>query len=965
MRPNTPRMRLWLGVGVAAVSSVVAATGAFGGSVASSADKITTVAGHLAGGFGGDGGPATSAYLSSPSGVAVDEQGSVYIVDTDNYRVRKITPGGTITTIAGTGVGGGGGDGDGGPATSARLSHPTYTGQGLAVDGQGNVYIADSYQLRKVSRSGTITTIAGTGAYGFSGNGVPAIAAVFGTLAGVAVDGSGNLFIADGYCNCVRKVSAGVITTFAGTAKRPGFSGDGGPATLAQLSNPMGVAVDAQGNVYIADSSNNRVRKVSPSGTITTVAGGGTAGIGDGGTATSARLILPAGVAVDRKGNLYFADIGHSRVRKVSPGGTITTVAGGGSSLVDGVRATSARLDLAEYVSLTGWVAVDAKGNVYITDTENNRVREVMVGATPPPVVANPVRRCSKAEATVVVKRLHLGEADVVPNPVYKVICGAFMGPGSQTMVVSLASGGASSPSKGWAVLRLAGGKWRLVMQQDEGARISAAGADIRETAGISRPDDPRCCPSGGTTSRIWHWDGKRFVAGPWKRDRPVPAATKTARIAITTIAGSGARGYAGDGGQARSAQLSFPTGVAVDSRGNVYIADRINDRVRKVSPGGTITTFAGTGESGFTNDGEPATTAELNRPEDVAVDRRGNVYIADTGNQRIRRVSPDGTITTFAGTGRYGFSGDGGLATSASLAEPIAVAVDRRGNVYIGDWRNSRVRKVSGGRITTLAGTGRRGFSGDGGAAASAQISDPHAVTVDGKGAVYIADGPRVRKVSPDGTITTIAGAGGELTFPEGVAVDPKGNLYISDFGDNQVKKLSRAGKLTTIAGTIRMGFSGDGGPALSARLSHPAGIALDRKGNIFIADFGNSRVRRVGRVVVAATLKLTLAGALTQALGAQSGITVSATCSAPCSLTATGSVKILGTRYAFGLMGATASLAAGTRTLTPYLPAAEQARFSSLLEPGQQARAVITVEATDKAGNTSSSKRAVAVRP
>jgi sugar lactone lactonase YvrE len=612
---------------------------------------------------------------------------------------------------------------------------------------------------------------------------------------------------------------------------------------------------------------------------------------------------------------------------------------------VDGVRATSARLDLAPYVSLFGYVAVDAEGSFYISDTGYNRVRKVVPGAPPPPPV-KPARTCSMATATAVAKKLHLGEADSRPDPVRAVICGAFMGRKSRTMVVTLAAG---ETFKGWAVLALVKGKWQLVMQQDEKARISAAGGDIRETVK----------DSSGTRSRLWHWDGKQFVAGAWTQETPSSKATKPARTTITTIAGSGAGAFSGDGGPARAAKLSFPTGVAVDSRGNVYIADRINDRVRKVTPGGTITTFAGTGETGFTNDGEPATTAELNKPEDVAVDWRGNVYIADTGNQRIRRVSPDGTITTFAGSGRYGFSGDRGPATKASLAEPIAVAVDRRGNVYIGDWRNSRVRKVSGGRITTLAGTGRRGFSGDGGPATKAQLKEAHAVTVDAKGNVYIADGPRVRKVSPDGTINTIAGAAGELTFPEGVAVDAKGNVYISDFGDNQVKKVSRSGKLTTIAGTIRMGFAGDGGPALLARLSHPAGIAIDAKGNIFVADFGNSRVRRIGTP----TPKLTLDAAATQDLLAQKGIVVKAGCIEPCSLSATGSVSILGTQYVFDLTPATAGLSSRQRTLTLKLPEAELERFSQLLKPGQQARALITVTATDKLGYIATSELTVAI--
>ena len=431
----------------------------------------------------------------------------------------------------------------------------------------------------------------------------------------------------------------------------------------------------------------------------------------------------------------------------------------------------------------------------------------------------------------------------------------------------------------------------------------------------------------------------------------------------IMTCAGSGARGYSGDDGPAISAKVSFPTGVEVDGKGNVYIADRLYQRVRKVSPGGTITTFAGTGERGFSGDGGPATSAQLHNPEAVAVDRRGNVYIADTTNQRVRMVNPKGIITTLAGSGRYGFAGDGGPAISASMSEPIAVAVDGKGNVYIGDWRNSRVRKVSGGKITTFAGTGRRGFSGDGGPATSAQLTDPHGVTVDRKGTVYIADGRRVRTVSPGGTITTLAG-GGDLTFPEDVAVDGKGKVYVADFGDNRVKVI-RDGKITTVAGTGRPGYSGDGGPAASAQLDHPTGVALDGKGGVYISDSGNSRVRRVGIAApagAASAPKLTL-DAATHGLLFKS-IIVTASCVEPCSLSATGSVTILGTPHVFDLTPATASLAAAcSRTLALRFAETEQTRFRTLLESGQQAQAVVTVKATDKGGRTTASKLTVAI--
>ena len=311
------------------------------------------------------------------------QTGNVYIADSNSARVRKVSPGGTISTFAGTGTPGF--SGDGGPATSAKLAFPG----GVAVDGKGNVYIAEGGRVRKVSRGGTITTIAGTGKLGgSSGNGGPATKARLDAPDGVAVDGQGNVYIVesnpqhdgDPVSGIVRKVNRrGTITRFAGTGRGGlGLSGDGGPATSAQLRYVEGVAVDGQGNVYIADRGSARVRKVSRGGTITTIAGTGDYGFsGDGGPATSARLDSPHGVAVDGKGNLYIADLGNQRVRKVSRGGTITTIAGTGNYGFsgDGGPATSARL-----YNPYG-VAVDGRGNVYIADHLNSRVRKVSAGS--------------------------------------------------------------------------------------------------------------------------------------------------------------------------------------------------------------------------------------------------------------------------------------------------------------------------------------------------------------------------------------------------------------------------------------------------------------------------------------------------------------------------------------------------------------------------------------------------------
>ena len=649
---------------------------------------ITTFAGRPA--FV-DGGPAVEAELRSPRGVAVDSAGNLYIADFRNHRIRKVDSTGTITTIAGTGELGF--SGDGGPAVKAELYGP----YGVAVDSAGNVYIADSSnrRIRKIDSTGTITTIAGTGEFGFSGDGGPAVEAELGSPYGVAVDSAGNVYIADSSNQRIRKVdSTGTITTIAGTGVF-GFSGDGGPAVEAELRGPYGVAVDSAGNVYIADVSNERIRKVDSTGTITTIAGTGVFGFsGDGGPAVEAELRSPLGVAVDSAGNVYIADVSNQRIRKIDSTGTITTIAGTGEFGFSGDGGPAVEAELRSPYG----VAVDSAGNLYIADVSNERIRKI---------------------------------------------------------------------------------------------------------------------DSTGT---------------------------------ITTIAGTGEFGFSGDGGPAVEAELRGPYGVAVDSAGNVYIAYVSNERIRKVDSTGTITTIAGTGEFGFSGDGGPAVEAELRSPYGVAVDSAGNVYIADSSNQRIRKVDSTGTITTIAGTGEFGFSGDGGPAVEAELRSPYGVAVDSAGNLYIADVSDHRIRKVdSTGTITTIAGTGEFGFSGDGGPAVEAELRSPYGVAVDSAGNLYIADvsDQRIRKVDSTGTITTIAGTGefgfsgdggpaveAELYDPYGVAVDSAGNVYIADSSNQRIRKVDSTGTITTIAGTGELGFSGDGGQAAAARLAFPYGVAVHPAG-------------------------------------------------------------------------------------------------------------------------------------
>ncbi len=688
---------------------------------------LTTAAGDGTAGFGGDGGPAASARLFAPEDVAIDGAGNLYIADRNNHRIRKIDAAGFIATAAGDGTAGFGGDG--GPAASARLLYP----QSMAVDGAGNLYIADTdnHRVRKVDAAGFIATVAGDGTAGFGGDGGPAAAAQLRFPRGVAVDGAGSLYIADSSNHRIRKVdAAGVIATVAGD-RTWGFSGDGGPAAAAQLRSPRGVAVDGAGNLYIADTGNQRIRKVDAAGVITTVAGDGTAGFGgDGGPAAAAQLRFPRGVAVDGAGNLYIADRDNNRIRKVNAAGVIATAAGDGTFGFggDGWPAAAAQL-----WSPSG-VAVDRAGNLYIADLSNHRIRKA-TPSTPLPPPASPTATLTAS-------------------------------PGSITR--------GESATLQWS-------------------STNAASARIEPGIGlVAASGSLRVAPTATTTYTITvtSADGRTAAASATvvvNAPPPPPAGSGT----IATVAGNGTHGFSGDGGPATAAQLDDPQKVAVDGAGNLYIADSHNQRIRKVDAAGVISTVAGDGRQSFRGDGGPATAAWLHFPSGVAVDGAGNLYIADSGNHRIRKVDAAGVITTVAGGGSFGFGGDGGPATAAQLSSPRGVAVDGAGNLYIADTFNHRIRKVdAAGVISTAAGNGMLGFGGDGEAATAAQLAWPGDVAVDGAGNLYIADisNRRIRKVtfstSPPGTAPRIS-AGGIVTAtgtPVVNRISP--NAIVSIFG-------------------------------------------------------------------------------------------------------------------------------------------------------------------------------------
>jgi Putative Ig domain/NHL repeat len=804
--------------------------------------NIITVAGTGSPYYNSDGGPATSTGIGYPYGVAVDAAGNLYIADSYNDRIREVVKAtGAMITIAGNGSIGY--SGNGGPATAAMLNYPF----AVAVDGSGNVFFSDQGNncIREVVKAtGTILTVAGTpGGGGYGGDGGPATSATLNQPNGVAVDNSGNLFISDWHNNRIREVvkATGNIMTIAGTGT-PGFSGDGGAAVAARVNFPGGVAVDGSGNVFIGDSSNQRIREVaSGTGIITTVAGTGATGFGgDGGPATSALLDLPYGVAVDAGGNLYIGDSYNHRIREVLVTPTLGTLS-----------STAWTVNQPNYngsVAIVGGTA--PYGNLSATGLPPG-LTAALSGST--------ITLSGTPTTTGTYGSVTLSVQDAGGNTA------------SRTFSITINSPpalGALSPTQWTAgvtgytgAIPVNGGTGPLTLVTQAnlppGLSATVTGTNITFT-GI-----PTTVGTYGNVQLTVVDAAGASASGTFGITINAPAPGS-----ILTVAGTGLSGYSGDGGPANLARLYQPWSVAVDGSGNVFIADFYNSRVREiVKATGTIVTVAGTGVTGYSGDGGPATAAKLYWPTGVAVDAGGNLFIADLYNGRIREVvKATGNIITVAGNGTGTDSGDGGPATSAGLSSPQAVAVDASGNIFIADGSGNRVREVvkATGNIVTVAGTGTLGYGGDNGPATAALLYDPTGVAVDAGGNLFIADSgnERVREVvQATGTIITIAGNGGygysgdgglataaKLANPYGVAVDGSGNVFIADASNYRIREVAQAsGAIVTVAGTGTNGYRGDGGPATSATMGTAYGVAVDGSGNLFIAETSESVVREV----------------------------------------------------------------------------------------------------------------------
>ncbi len=801
---------------------------------------ITTVAGNGwgagtgYGGYSGDGGAATNAELNNPEGVAMDATGNLFIADQLNGRIRKVGTNGTITTVAGNGTNAY--SGDGGAATNAELTFPS----GVAVDATGNLFIADdnNCRIRKVGTNGIIITVAGNGTYGYSGDGDAATNARLWYPSGVAVDATGNLFIADSEDMRIRKVGTnGIINTVAGNGYGAGlfyggYSGDGGAATNAELSEPSAVAVDAGGNLFIADEGNQRIREVGTNGIIITVAGNGTNGYsGDGGAATNAELSEPSGVAVDATGNLFIADTYNERIRKVvfnssvlGPALVLNDVGFGNAGAYDVVvsgpygSVTSSKIILNVTPPLqvtTAAMPSATNGSAYSRQLSAVYGQlpyswSLLSGSLPPGLTLATNGVISGTPTNNGTFNFTVKVTDALSA--------------TATQLLTLTVGG--PPSIVW-IQPANNNSIVVTVGNNVSVAVSVAGTgpfsyqwQLNET---NLPNRIITTVAGGGTN----YPGDGGAATSAELIDPYGVAVDAtgdlfiadfldARVRkvdtngiITTVAGGGTN-YPGDGGAATSAELSGPSGVALDATGSLFIAG--GNRVYKVDTNGIIATVAG-GGTNYPGDGSAATNAALG-PTGVAVDTFGNLFIADWSNSRIRKVDTSGIITTVAGGGTN-YPGDGGAATNAALG-PSGVAVDATGNLFIADPNDNRIRKVdANGIIATVAGNGAGAgtggygdyFSGDGGAATNA-----------------------------------------ELNLPQGVAVDATGNLFIADWENQRIREVGTNGIINTVAGNGTNAYSGDWGAATNAALGDPQGVAVDATGNLFIADSGNGCIRKVG---------------------------------------------------------------------------------------------------------------------
>jgi sugar lactone lactonase YvrE len=895
--------------------------------VTASTGIITTVAGgnSLNGGYYGDGGLAIYAGLGYPRGVAIDTSGNIYIADTNNQVIRKVTVStGIITTIAGNGYS----DyyGDGGPATAAAFRYPN----AIALDSDSNIYIADTdnHVIRKVTIStGIITTIAGNGNYGYLGDGGLATDAVITNVYNIAVDSDRNIYIADTDNNLIRKVTAstGIITTIAGNGyDLPQYQDP--PDDFAKnfrLTVPTGIAINSSNEIYVSENTVHVIFKLSLTDSIkkytyTSISGSDDAAIG-----SNATFHYPFGITASADGYIYIADSYNNTIRQIditTSNYPVTTIAG---NALDAPGSTDANIGINARFNIPSGITINGS-NLYVTDSENNTIRKIGIDETdlwPVTTFAGSAEESGNSNGIGTAARFDYPIGITTDGNDFLYVVDAYNDTIRQIFLPSrdvftyAGIPSASNFADGYgsnAQFNTPSGivynnksvfvadTMNSVIRQLDLLYINNPGNITMYTYGdygyyiltIVNPNNilynltfnstlsgiSYIEQNGNSVITIPHGISGYYDVTLYKNIlyntqfnssyQMKINAISSKQYFMSTVAGNGYYGYYGDNTLAINVGIQSPYGVAVDSIGNIYIADTYGGRIRKVTAStGIITTIAGTGSWDYYGDGGAATAAAFRYPKGIAVDSFDNIYIADTENHRIRKVSAStGIITTVAGgNGGGGYYGDGGLATDATLSYPRGVAIDSVGNIYIADTSNQRVRKVtiSTGIITTVAGNGNYGYSGDDGIATDAILRSPYGIAIDSAGNIYIADSEnqRIRKVTVStGIITTVAGTGnygysgdgGLATAAStahiyGIILDSNGNIYFGDVENRRIRKITvSTGIITTIAGNGNYGYAGDSGVATDANFKLIVGIAFDSAGNIYIADEESKRIRK-----------------------------------------------------------------------------------------------------------------------
>lgn len=727
--------------------------------------QVTTYAGS--GNSGGSDGNVNSASFDGIAGVMPDAAGNVYVADFTE-RVRVITPAGNVQTVAGTintlGY-------VNGPATTARFNGPTKT----VMDAAGNIYVTDTnnHTIRKISAAdGTVSTFAGTGAPG-SDDGPPGVA-TFDHPEGLVIDAAGNLYTADFSTDIIRKIAPdGTVSTIAGKAGVPG-SNDGN-STAARFWGPEYLAIDAGGNLYVDDYNNNKIRKITPAGVVTTLAGNGTAGFKNG-AGTQASFNAPRGLAVDASGNVYVADEANEMIRKITPAGVVSTFAGSGA-----FGAANGDLLTASFKSPFD-IAIDDNGDFYVADTDNDLIRKISQNGY---TIDKDLPRGMHFDP----KTGTISGTPIASSPATDYTVTAYNGSGHSSTVVNITVTGIATT---------------IILPPDISYQTP-------QTYIVNKPVVP---------------------LAPTNKGDPIPG---TGFGQVTTFAGSGNTGM--DNGPAITATFFGPAGLIFDKADNLYVSEFFNSDIRKITPAGVVSTLAGNGNQGADNGTGAAAT--FFAPYDLTTDANGNIYVGDEGNNLIRKVTPAGVVSTFAGTGLEGRTN--GPALTAMFDTPLGVVTDAAGNIYVADTENGLIRKIDvNGQVSTFAVLDQSiGYLG-----------------IDKQGNIYAPDNNQIKKITPAGVITVLAGsttagfANGTGTAAKfnrinDVTVDPAGNVYVADADNNMIRMVTPAGVVTTVAGSGAR--SAINGPSAEATFFAPYGLALDGKGNIYVADAGNHLIRKV----------------------------------------------------------------------------------------------------------------------